>query len=76
MASAEDLANLTGMVNRYNSLTTRKERLDFLLTRNRTDGFIANLWSAPPSTEIPSTSLRCGPTFSRQQGVSLHTAGR
>lgn len=46
MASAEDLANLTGMVNRYNSLTTRKERLDFLLTRNRTDGFVANLWSA------------------------------
>jgi superfamily II DNA or RNA helicase len=45
-ASAEDLANLTGLVNRYNSLTNRQERLDFLLHRNRTDSFVTNLWSA------------------------------
>lgn len=45
-ASADELVNLTSLVNRYNSLTTRPERVEFLLSRNRTDSFVANLWSA------------------------------
>ncbi len=45
-ASAEELADLTFIVNRYNSLTTRQDRLDFLLSRNRTDSFVRNLWAA------------------------------
>ncbi|MFD1826763.1 MULTISPECIES: hypothetical protein [Mumia] len=45
-ASAEELARLTGMVNRFDSLTTREQRIEFLRTRNRTDAFVANLWSA------------------------------
>lgn len=45
-ATAEQLANLTYVVNRYNALSTRQEMVEFLRTRNRTEGFVTNLWSA------------------------------
>ena len=60
-ASAEELAQLTGLVNRYNSLTTRRERIEFLQTRNRTDGFVANLWSAFISAHKETVLLPASP---------------
>ena len=76
-AKADELVNLTSLVNRYNALTTRQERLDFLLTRNRTDSFVANLWSAfiAAHKEPVLGPVRAGGASSRAKASVMELAG-
>lgn len=77
-ARKDELINLTYLVNRYHTFTSQQERIDFLRTRNRTEGFVANLWAAfiAAHKEAGDPRTRGGGAVTRARASTLELVGK